>query len=233
MSPFLSQFLGASERPKGTLTYNELRGFLYSIACAPEPVRPVEWLPLVFNDQDADYTDMDEARTVIRALMEQLELANHEVSAGKVILPDDIEIRTPALENVGEAAALGQWSRGFFLGHNWLIELWNQRTPKPLGRELRGSLMVLSFFSSEALAEAFYKQTEGAREASMDEFASGLLGMFENAMNRYARLGRAIQAALARHQEKVKDFDTEMKTFSRTDPCPCGSGREFGKCCLH
>jgi uncharacterized protein YecA (UPF0149 family) len=130
---------------------------------------------------------------------------------------------------VGEAAALGQWSRGFFLGHNWLIEQWNRFTPKALDKELRSSLVVLSFFSGPALAEAFYKQTPGAREATMDEFAARQLEKFDEAMNRYARLGHVIQTALAAPK---KSHGAEQR-LERGDPCPCGSGREFGKCCLH
>lgn len=228
MSPFLSQFLGAAQRPRGTLNYNELRGFLYSVACAPEVIGAREWLPLVFNDQDADYADMDEAMTVVRAVLDLHQLASAEVSAGKVSLPEDIAIRTPALENVGEAAALGQWSRGFFLGHNWLIELWNQLTPKALDKELRSSLMVLSFFSGPVLAEALYKQTPGAREATMAEFAASQLERFDEAMYRYARLGHVIQTALAAPGDPPR-----AEGLERGDPCPCGSGRAFAKCCLH
>ncbi|HEX9803024.1 MAG TPA: UPF0149 family protein, partial [Gammaproteobacteria bacterium] len=69
------------------MNYNELRGFLYSVACAPELIGPREWLPLVFNDQDADYADMDEATTVVRAVLDLHQLASAEVSAGKVSIP--------------------------------------------------------------------------------------------------------------------------------------------------
>lgn len=40
-------------RPAGTLTYHELQGFLFAVASAPELIRPTEWLPLIFNEQEA------------------------------------------------------------------------------------------------------------------------------------------------------------------------------------
>jgi hypothetical protein len=36
----LSAFLSSGDRPAGTLNLNELRGFLFAIACSPELIMP-------------------------------------------------------------------------------------------------------------------------------------------------------------------------------------------------
>ena len=214
------------------MSYNETRGFLFAIACAPDLIKPSEWLPLIFNDQDADYASIEEVTSVLQALINLYNVVNAEVMAGDVALPDDIALRAGALENVGEAAALGQWSRGFFLAHDWLVELWNHYTPKGLDEELSGSLMVLSFFSSRELAEAFYQESNNSSTRSLDEFAEMLLGMFEEAMSSYAQLGRSIKTALAEEAILQEPLVSEAMV-GRDDPCPCGSGKKFKKCCLH
>ena len=48
----LRAFLEQPARPAGTLTYHELQGFLFAVVSAPELVRPSEWLPLIFNEQE-------------------------------------------------------------------------------------------------------------------------------------------------------------------------------------
>jgi len=85
---------------------------------------------------------------------------------------------------VGEEASLGQWSRGFFMGHDWLVELWDDYTPESLDEELGSYLMVLSFFPT-----------------------GNWLKLFEDAMHSYAHLGRSIQAAQwSRHKQNILTY---------------------------
>lgn len=212
--------------------FHELQGFLFAITCAPELVRPSEWLPLIFNEQDAGYTSIEEARAVSQALMDLYNVINTQVFTGEVALPDDITFNLPALENVGEDAALGLWSRGFLLGHDWLVELWDHYTPDALDEELGSSLMVLSFFSSRKLAEAYHQEIAHSSGQSLQTFAEKLLGMFEDAMNSYAHLGRSIHTALAEQAQPQQPYVHEQKV-GRNEPCPCGSGKKYKKCCLN
>ena len=65
----LRTFLSAPQRVKGTMTYPQLAGFLFSMANAPELIPPSEWLTIVFNDQDARYETRSEAEEVTQAMM--------------------------------------------------------------------------------------------------------------------------------------------------------------------
>ncbi|MBI4006567.1 MAG: UPF0149 family protein [Gammaproteobacteria bacterium] len=227
----LTQFLASPQRPKDTMTYHEAQGLLFAIACAPELVKPSEWIPLIFNEQEACYESMEEAQSVMQVLMDLYNVINTQVFTGNVAIPDDIICNEPALENVGEATALGQWSRGFLQGHDWLIELWDHYTPDELDEELGSSLMILSFFSNKKLAEAYYQETVTSRAQTQDEFAETIMGMFEIAMGSYAHLGRSIQTAQAGQLQAESTYVREQK-IGRNDPCPCGSGKKFKNCCL-
>jgi uncharacterized protein YecA (UPF0149 family) len=54
--------------------------------------------------------------------------------------------------------------------------------------------------------------------------------LFPDAMREYAHLGRSIYQA----RREAGDFEqappARQKT-QRNDPCPCGSGKKFKKCC--
>jgi uncharacterized protein len=224
----LARFLAADERPDGTLCYHQVLGFLFAIVCSPELIKPSEWLPLIFNEQDAGYADLDEAKAIIGGLLVLYNDINSQVLAANQRLPDDIELKEPPLDNVGEPSPLGQWSSGFFLGHDWLDELWRSYTPEPLGEELSACLMVLSFFSSRKLAEAYYAEVVKDPGKTLEAYAETMLSLFESAINSYAHLGRSIQTALEQQRPMVR-----IDKVGRNDPCPCGSGKKYKKCCLH
>ncbi len=214
------------------MRFYETQGFLFAIACAPEMIKPSEWLPLIFNEQDASYVDEEEAQSVLQALMDLYNVINTQVYMSEVVVPDGITFTSRALEYVGDNTALGQWSRGFSLGHDWLIKLWEYYTPDALDEELGSTVMILSFFSSRKLAEAFYQEIVKSSDDSLDTFAQKLLGMFEDAMISYAHMGNSIQTALAEERQPQQPFISEEKV-GRNDPCPCGSGKKYKKCCLH
>ena len=64
-TPSLRAFLEQPARPAGTLTYDELQGFLFAVVSAPEPIQPSEWLPIIFNEQDAGYATLEEAQLIL------------------------------------------------------------------------------------------------------------------------------------------------------------------------
>ena len=210
--------------------FHEVQGFLFAIVCSPELIAPSEWLPLIFNDQDAHYTDMEQAQSVMQTMMDLYNVINTQVFVGEVALPEDIVFKLPALENVGQQTSLGQWSRGFFLGHEWLMDLWTHYTPDALDQELGSCVMILSFFSGRELAEAYYQEVAQRSGSSLDAFAETLLARFEDAMNSYALLARSIQTALS--EQPQEPYVSEPKP-GRNDPCPCGSGKKYKKCCMH
>jgi len=89
----LKQFLASPQRPGDTMTYHELQGFLFAIACAPELIKPPEWMPLIFNEQEACYESMEEAQSVIQALMDLYNVINTQIFTGEVALPPFSVIR--------------------------------------------------------------------------------------------------------------------------------------------
>lgn len=95
------------------MTYPQLAGFLFSMANAPELVPPSEWLPMVFNDQDARYETRSEAEEVTQAMMALYNNCVRVRLKGTVSLPHGCEIRPQPLANLDDDAPLSQWARGF------------------------------------------------------------------------------------------------------------------------
>jgi uncharacterized protein len=223
----LLAFLEHPARPAGTLTYHELQGFLFAVVSAPELVQPSEWLPIIFNEHDAGYATLEEANAILDHIMALYNDINTTILEERVVLPADCHVRSRALDNLKETAPLAQWSRGFMTGHQWLEELWEVELPEDLDQEVGTVLMTLSFFASRDLAEAF--QAEGVlRTQSLGATAASLLRVFPEALAEYAHLGRSVLGAVHAPAARAPRRVTRV---GRNDPCPCGSGKKFKKCC--
>jgi uncharacterized protein len=226
-TPRLRSFLEHPTRPVGTLRYHELQGFLFTVASAPELVRPSEWMPIVFGDHEAGYASLDEAETVLEELMSLYNSINEAVGEARAALPADCAFRNPTLANLDDRAPVAEWSRGFLRGHQWLEESWEPYVPESLEEEFSANLMALSFFASRKIADAFAAET---KQQDVSALAKIIRRVFPDAVAQYAHLGRSIHKALIEEQGVQTEPRRTVK-IGRNDPCPCGSGRKHKKCC--
>ena len=224
MADVLRAFLADPRRPPGTLTYHELQGFLFAVACAPELAKPSEWLPIVFDGHDAGYGTLEEAREVLGELMALYNAVNAAVT-DRPALPSDCVFRSNVLANLDPDTPVAQWSRGFLRGHQWLEETWTL-VPKKLEDEFAAMLMTLSFFASKQLAEALCAETE---QGNLEKLAVTMRRVFPSAVTEYAQLGRTIHQVLMEEQ-RDRAARPSVKV-GRNERCPCGSGRKYKKCC--
>src|SRR5206468_10516714 len=100
--------------------------------------------------------------------------------------------------------------------------------PDELDDALAAKLLTLSFFASQDIAEAFRNETAGNQ--SLGALATTIRRVFPNALAEYAHLGRSIAQVLAESQTAERTPRRRQKT-GRNDPCPCGSGRKYKRCC--
>ena len=134
------------------------------------------------------------------------------------------------LANFEDDAPIAQWSRGFLRGHQWLEELWEETVPEELDDELGSILMTLSFFSSREIAEAFHGETTTG-DQSFEATADAIHSVVPTAVAQYAHMGRSIAEVLADHDLKSSEPRHSAKVVGRNEPCPCGSGKKYKKCC--
>jgi uncharacterized protein len=224
----LQAFLAAPERPQGTLSYWELAGLLFTVCCAPEMVVPSEWLPLVFAWEDANYRDLREANDILQAMLALQNCISRQLREQTPSLPLGCEMRQEAVANLHPEAPVSGWARGFATGHEWLTEQWAP-TPEKLDDELGSILMVLSFFGNRDLAEAYRKEFF-PHEERLEVLAAEIREIFPAAIQGYADLSRSISEAL-REQRGGTQSPATTARVGRNDPCPCGSGRKYKKCC--
>jgi yecA family protein len=191
----LTHFLADPKRPDGTLSFQELQGFLYSVACSPELIPPSAWIPVISDEEDIE--DEDEGQRIMSLIVGLYNGINDNVMDRSDNMPSGCRFRTEIEDNFDPELAISQWSRGFMMGHDWLTEVWDECLPKELDGEVGSASMVLSFFSSRRLAEMYHlESTTTARHrrpnVPFDEFAEKVRELFPAALSSYAHIGRGI-----------------------------------------
>lgn len=209
------------------MTLPEVYGFLFTVCTAPEPVETAEWIEVVFNAKDPKYKSDEKKAKIEAALLEVFAEVEAQVQFDAPPLPELIELLEPAIANVRKGAPLAFWSDGFFDGVDWLEDVWAGRLDEDAYKAWNEAVKVLVSFSHR---DAARKISAGAEDTwvSEEHHAEQRLNALGHAMATYARMGRALAQATANVQPIVREA-----TPGRNDPCSCGSGKKYKKCCMN
>ncbi|MEQ8661147.1 MAG: UPF0149 family protein [Gammaproteobacteria bacterium] len=229
----LAAFLAAPARPAGTLDLCQLSGFLFTVVTAPELVSSGDWIPAVFNDAEPNFASEDESVQVFHALMEVYNATVTNAQASHPQLPACCAFGADAVADCAPDAPVARWSQGFHLGYEWLVELWDTHLPEELADAHEDDLYCLTFFAgaTELRQEIVTRARRSRRdpELAVRREAEAVRDGFAAALARYAARGRQIyeyQLARAAQRTPVRSAKT-----GRNEPCPCGSGKKYKKCC--
>ena len=153
----LSGFLRSKRAPEGSLTLNQLKGYLFCICTTPELLQPSFWLPPVFGGQhefpefssEADVSNIE----VIFRLYNQI---NSEVLEGNPKLPGNCTLNNTVSKNFKSGSVLHEWSWGFDFGLSLTASFWDDLPldTLDLGEEVDSLWTLLGFFASEQQARA-------------------------------------------------------------------------------
>lgn len=198
---------------EGVLDVSELDGLLTALVSGPVVVHPSRWLPVVWGDFEPEWKNVKEFEAVLTLLIRHM----NGIAAALMTQPEDFE--PLFLERVVEGktyAIVDEWCEGYVQGVNLTADLWGAG-----GLEMEVLLMPIRAFTSET--------DWRAHELSDVEI--------ENLHDAITHNVREIHAYwLARREADAPSSAPVRRTepsVGRNDPCPCGSGKKFKKCCLH
>ncbi len=89
---------------------------------------------------------------------------------------------------------------------------------------------MLSFFASGKAAEAFASELAGS-ERTLESLATDFRELFPRALASYSHVGQSLFKASMEAGAQARGPVVATRGPGRNDPCPCGSGRKFKKCC--
>jgi uncharacterized protein len=208
----LEDFLMSERAPDEGMDISTLDGFLTGIAIGPEPVRPSEWLPLVWGDDDPVFDDGEEAQRIVSLIMlrynEILATLQREPAAYAPILWED---------SGGEIIATW-WAEGFLDAVGLRGDAW---MPLIADEEAGVWIKPIVFAGNEEECREELGVDHERAEAMLGEIPD-LLPACVVGIDGFWKARRGASPATR--------VGTGHKT-GRNVPCPCGSGRKYKRCC--
>ena len=210
----LQQFL---ENCAGGMNIEEMDGFFAALVAGPEVVMPSEYLSQVFGDDTEEaprFEGLDEANDILALLMRHWNEIAGTLSKGEVHYPLLLED-----ENGGVHGT--DWARGFIRGTRLRLDGW----AKLLDDDEQGGCMIpMLMLYHEHDEDPSLRPNPIAPEQREKIIASMAVGLGE--AYRYFLQRREQDGTTRRPQPRR----TQSK-IGRNDPCPCGSGKKYKRCC--
>ncbi|HNI38027.1 MAG TPA: UPF0149 family protein [Pseudomonadales bacterium] len=230
----LSDFLDATARPVNTMTLHEVRGFLWAVASTPTDIEIDDWLPFVFEGDDANFADDAEEETITNLFFDLLDEQYQRIE------DDDSELSGSDYhwhEAEEQRWPLTAWCSGLLKAHYWQEEAWNTllEETEPVETE-DGMFDIVEEVDSTLSIAALFADIAGALEDSEESAEIFLASMAEIAeqlpwiMMNYAECGCLLSDML---QEPQEPYRREQPKIGRNDPCFCSSGKKYKNCCIH
>jgi uncharacterized protein len=212
----LSDFLAGNKKPDA-LSLEGLDGLFSALIAGPRTVLPSEYLPMVWGGElsgENAFASLEDVNATLSLIMRHWNSIASELAIEGVHLPLVFEVEAGAVPG-------REWARGFMRGVELARSGWNEL----FSSNDEGQLITIPLVAGEI-------DPEWPREAITAEKATELIGWMG------AGLARSYQHFLRRRREDPRDFGTRSDPLQRAtpkvgrnEPCPCGSGKKFKRCC--
>jgi len=195
---------------EGVLDISELDGFLAAIVSGPQALSPSEWLPVLWGEFEPVWESSAEAEAKISLVLRHMNGIVNTLSDA----PEDF---VPIVLNVEDEEAsftsVEEWCLGYMKGVGLAMSAWQQG-----GEEVMDLLFPIMVFTTEEGRNSLARLDDEELETLKRSLPSS---------------ARKLYAFWRQRATVAVPFTHSEPQVGRNDPCPCGSGKKFKKCCLH
>lgn len=214
----LYRLLKSDRSPSSSMMLSELDGFLAGISVGPELVRTSDWLSLIWGGDAPTFMSADEATTIVATLM------RHRSETLRKIADDAF---APVLwtDRDGKIVA-ADWAEGFVQAVRLRMDAW-----RPIFAARRNARFLAPILwhcrdkEGRALLGLGPAADDGLVEAVTELIPSSVKAIAAYWRGRAGRSFTTLSPASHGEAHRVGD------KIGRNEPCPCGSGRKFKRCC--
>jgi uncharacterized protein len=210
----LDKALSGLPSDSDAMLLSELDGFVAGILVCPDLILPGEWLPLVWGGEDEEriiFESMQHARDVTGMVIEHYNTVSDTLQRGKGYAAI-FDVDAGHDETLWEI-----WIEGFEAAVHLRPSAWLKMI------ESCDEIVAQSFGVMMNLADVAHGNSELSQEA-IDRLtleAPDLIPAFVGIL----------------HEWRLENYSAPIapppsEKTGRNDPCPCGSGKKYKKCCL-
>jgi uncharacterized protein len=217
----LDDFLMSDDMSDETMALEALDGYLTAIVSGPIILKPSEWLSGIWGPSEQDKPAFKTKAQAQRIL----ELILRHMNSIIWVLQDNPDAYEPMVDirlyKSQEYVDAEMWAYGYMRGVELCRAQWQPLFDDPHGltvlRPIR--LHVAGDLTSE---EKLLTQTPIQREELAKQIPASVTWIYRYWLPyRQATVERTIATTFQRDHPKI----------GRNDPCPCGSGKKYKKCC--
>jgi uncharacterized protein len=216
----LDHFLLYETDVDDSMTLDMLDGYLHALAVGPTTVHPTQWMPRIWGE---DFTGMmppmkgiDQVNRILSLVTRLYNsiVANLEDPDGPMIVP----LWSTFQDGDRECDDAEIWAYGFIAGMDLCKEDWAPLLENEQGRAWLRPIQLLGEDDFGPERDALTRTPEDREKLSL-QIPDAVLAMHQYWLpHRHAVYERQVARSMG---SKV----------GRNDPCPCGSGKKFKKCC--
>ncbi len=208
----LDEFLMSDQTHGDCLQLSELDGFLTGIAVGPELIMPSEWMAVVWQGGPPEFEDVEQAERIMGAIMARYNEIIH-------LLDDEPGAFEPILYEAPDGRLLAaDWAEGFMDAFGLRVDAWDALFEDKESRLLIGPIMAqLHDKEGKPFIEGSLEELQEIREECAQALPHAIKGIHD--------------FWKARRQPATPSRRPKRRKVGRNEPCPCGSGRKYKRCC--
>jgi uncharacterized protein len=215
----LDSFLMSDRSPPDSMMLSDLDGFLTGIAVGPELVLPSEWLSLIWGGEAPEFADQHEGKVILGAIMNRYNEILRQIA-------DD------ALEPIfwadrGGTVIAMDWAEGFLQAMMLRADAWTELFKSKRGSQLLYPILALC---GDENGESLLGLPPEEEDRIMEK-AAEFIPACVTAVAAYWRGKGPKQISMPLTARPRPHPDRAATKVGRNNPCPCGSGKKFKKCC--
>ncbi len=207
----LDDYLLRYGNDEAILDVSELDGFLAALACAPNFVPPSIWMPAIWGpstgmpawDSEAEFTEFSH---LVFTLYNHVNACLNAGNYEALFLERKFEDKT--------CMVVDEWCEGFMRG----LSLWEPLSAgdDALLQERLRPIRIFTMAHDQDIRDAMSEEEIVACQQQIEPNVRHLFRHF-----------------LSHRGQSHEPYVRHSKKTGRNDPCPCGSGKKYKKCCLH
>jgi len=200
-----------------TMLLEELDGFIVGLLVCPELIKPSDWLPIVWNGDSADqqsiFEDLDHVNRVLGLVMEHY----NDVARTLMERPGHYS-PVFAIDKRNGDILWELWIEGFEKAVALCPAAWKKLLNADV--DTKAAISGMLTLADIARGDKEVKDSDTLPATAPDKIADWVVVLNEWRLANYQPM-QGIDPRIA----------TASKKVGRNDPCPCGSGKKYKKCC--
>jgi uncharacterized protein len=198
----------------------ELDGFIAGLLVCPDLIKPGEWLPIIWNrdgdDRQPAFDDLDHANKVLGLVME------HYNSVARTLMECPERYSPLFSVDTRNGDILWElWIEGFEKAVKLQPAAWKKllNADADTAAAMRGMLTLVDVACADQYMPR--KDNDEINATAPDNIARWIVALNDWRITNYQ----------PPHSVDPRTSSVPTKKIGRNDPCPCGSGKKYKKCC--